>query len=137
MWIPVTILTVLLVVAVRLAWGYWHQSDTFRRTQQSWRTFIHKRWLRECIPRLLPSGCLVGAVFVFSAWCMTIGVALPETFWKDALMTAFLAGLVLTALLMAVVQPLVLFFNVPSFLVAPHDRGKPGGLELRRRYREG
>lgn len=135
MWIAATILTVFVAVGAHSAWGYWRQSESFRREHRSWRTLIRNRWLVECLPRLLPSGVLVGALFVVAVWCGVISEALPESPWKDVLLVAFAAGLLLMTIIMAVVQPLILFYNVPSLLVAPHDRGKPGGLELRRRYR--
>ncbi|QSB13761.1 hypothetical protein JQS43_19665 [Natronosporangium hydrolyticum] len=45
---------------------------------------------------------------------------------------AFFVGV----LILLVFVPLIMLYNKPSFLVAPHDRGKPGGLELKRIYRE-
>jgi hypothetical protein len=134
MWPIALFFTVAAIFVCHAARGYWRQSRMFRKQHESYKILIKTRWLYECFPRALPAGAISATLLALAACGAAVDEAFPDLSFSGLIVTLSLAAGLLAALISAVLDPLILLYNVPSFLVAPHDRGKPGGLELRRRY---
>ncbi|QSB13760.1 hypothetical protein JQS43_19660 [Natronosporangium hydrolyticum] len=137
MWLVAIFFTVAAATGWYMVRQYWRQSDKFFQQRETFRLVFQSRWLSESFMRTP----LVVAVTCTLIAVSTLGFAIsgsPETasggtevlLWS--LFILFFAGCFVTIVL----APLIIFFNKPSLMVAPHDRGKPGGLKLKRLYRE-
>jgi hypothetical protein len=129
---------VLLTAATALvwhsAWGYWRGAASFQRQRAIYRTLFRRRWVHETIPRTLPVTAISGTLLSLAAWARVALASDPDTALRGPVLAGGLVSLALAFLVLVVFVPPLMLHNAPAFLVAPHDRGRPGGLALRRRY---
>jgi hypothetical protein len=129
---------VFFTAATALVWhaalGYWRGSPGFARQRAVYRTLVKRRWIHESIPRTLPITALSGTLLTLAVWGRTLLAAEPDLMARRPVLYAAAVCLALAFLALVVFVPSLLLYNAPAFLVAPHDRGRPGGLALRRRY---
>jgi hypothetical protein len=125
--------TAFTVLVCHTALGYWFRSSRFARQQAIYRTLIARRWVRESIPQTLPITALSGMFLTLAAWGRALLAAEPNLPTRPVLYASAIC-LVLAFLTLVGFVPPLLLYNAPAFLVPPHDRGRPGGLVLRRRY---
>ena len=116
------------------AWGYWRGAASFERQRGVYRTLARRRWVHETIPRTLPVTAVSGTLLSMAAWGRVWLAAHPDAALRGPVLAAAVVSLTLAFLVLVAFVPSLLLYNAPAFLVAPHDRGRPGGLALRRRY---